>query len=129
DVDEQLPPALGDPELLTQVFLNLAQNACQAMGGQGRLGLSAARSEDQTAIVCRVEDTGPGIPPEVLPSLFLPFFTTKEKGTGLGLAISQRIIERHGGTIGARSLPGQGAAFIVRLPASKDAGAHPVEVA
>lgn len=116
DIEEGLPLAQGDAELLTQVFLNLAQNACQAMDGQGILGISAVLSGDKSFIVCRVEDTGPGIPPEILPSLFVPFFTTKEKGTGLGLAISQRIIERHGGTIGARSLPGQGAAFIVRLP-------------
>jgi signal transduction histidine kinase len=121
DLDDDLPNVPGDPELLTQVFLNLAQNACQAMNGAGRLGLSASLAENASLVVCRVEDTGPGIPPEVLGNLFVPFFTTKEKGTGLGLAISQRIIERHSGVISARSLPGQGAAFVVRLPTRQSA--------
>jgi signal transduction histidine kinase len=61
-------------------------------------------------------DNGPGIPPERLPHLFTPFFTTKSRGTGLGLAVSQRIIAQHGGTIRAESTPGQGALFHVYLP-------------
>jgi two-component system, NtrC family, sensor histidine kinase HydH len=116
DFEEPLPTCQGDPELLTQVFLNLLQNACQAMNGQGKLGISVKTSEAQKLLICRVEDTGPGISPETLVNLFVPFFTTKERGTGLGLAISQRIIEKHGGIISARSVPGQGATFLVKLP-------------
>jgi two-component system nitrogen regulation sensor histidine kinase GlnL len=63
-------------------------------------------------------DNGPGIPPDHLPHLFTPFFTTKSRGTGLGLAVSQRIIAEHGGTIRAESTPGQGAIFHVYLPVS-----------
>jgi signal transduction histidine kinase len=63
-----------------------------------------------------LSDTGQGIPPEVAGNIFHPYFTTKEKGTGLGLAITQIIIQGHGGSISADSTPGQGTAFIIRLP-------------
>ena len=62
-------------------------------------------------------DTGPGIPTEQQQHIFVPFFTTKQKGTGLGLAISQRIVKNHGGTLAVRSKPGEGATFVIRLPA------------
>lgn len=116
DFEDEIPNIQGDPELLTQVFLNLMQNACQAMSGQGRLGVSLESSSQQKKLICRIEDTGPGITPETLKNLFVPFFTTKQGGTGLGLAISQGIVQRHGGNISARSVPGQGATFTVKLP-------------
>ena len=65
----------------------------------------------------RVRDTGPGIPEAVRENLFIPFFTTKDRGTGLGLPICQRIVQSHGGTLEVHSRPGQGAEFVVRLPA------------
>jgi nitrogen-specific signal transduction histidine kinase len=68
-----------------------------------------------------VRDEGPGIDPEMMKNLFVPFVTTKDRGTGLGLAISQRIVEELGGRIDVRSQPGMGSAFTVALPA-----AHPV---
>ena len=65
-----------------------------------------------------IADTGPGIPPNVLPHIFEPFFTTKEEGegTGLGLSLVYGIVENHGGQIRARSVPGQGTRFIIKLP-------------
>jgi signal transduction histidine kinase len=70
-------------------------------------------------VLVRFRDHGPGIPPEILPRIFIPFFTTKDRGTGLGLAISQRIVEDAGGTIEVRSEVGQGATFTVVLPAAE----------
>ena len=63
-----------------------------------------------------VEDSGPGIPPEVIDRMFDPFFTTKTTGIGMGLAICRRVVERHGGRIWARSEPGKGAQFSLRIP-------------
>ena len=123
-----LPEAPVDPERLLQVFLNIAINAAQAMGGRGRLevvatvrrdsGSAAARAgAGHRRVAVRFRDHGPGIPPEVVPRIFIPFFTTKERGTGLGLAISQRIVEDAGGAIEVRSEVGRGADFTVVLPA------------
>jgi len=115
------PPLLpGDRDQLTQVFINLIGNAIDAMpdGGlltieTGLLGVGGYR----WACV-DVVDAGPGIPAELLPHIFEPFYTTKPEGagTGLGLPISRRIVEAHGGTLGAESLPGQGTRMRVRLP-------------
>ena len=66
-------------------------------------------------------DTGPGIPPDLMPRLFEPFATSKERGTGLGLAVSYRIIEEHYGTIQAANIPGGGAEFIVTIPQTESA--------
>jgi len=108
-----LPCRLGQ---LNQVFLNVLTNAIEAMDGQGRLTLTTL-AEDGFAVV-RIEDEGPGIPPDVLPHLFDPFFTTKEvgHGMGLGLSISYRIVEGHGGSLEAHNRPEGRAAFTVRLP-------------
>lgn len=111
--------AMLDSEQLHQVLLNLSQNALQAMEQtkEKKLSLSARREAER--IVVRVTDTGPGIAPENLPRLFEPFFSTKEvgKGSGLGLALCHGIVQQHGGTIEARSAPGQGATFEISLPA------------
>ena len=122
-----LPPVRADAEQLLQVFLNLALNAVQAMPDGGRLFVSSSirratrRGVAAAFLEVRFRDTGVGIPPGDLRSLFIPFFTTKEKGTGLGLPISQRIIENHGGTIEVRSQAGTGATFTVLLPVESDA--------
>jgi hypothetical protein len=110
---EGLPPVLADPFQLEQVFLNICLNACQAMAGGGMLTVRT-RKGDGTAVV-EIEDTGPGIPPDVRAQIFKPFFTTKRQGNGLGLAISARIIAEHGGHIGYRCPPEGGTTFTVTL--------------
>jgi signal transduction histidine kinase len=112
----------GNEQLLTQAFLNLCINACQAMGAEGTLSIHAMieiRSGHAYACV-EVADTGPGISEAVLSSIYKPFFTTKgEQGTGLGLAICQKIIETHKGTISATNRDSGGAVFTVRLPSTE----------
>ncbi|MFT7581590.1 MAG: two-component system sensor histidine kinase HydH [Myxococcota bacterium] len=126
-----IAPIRSDPELLRQVILNLSRNAIEAMApqGGGKLLLTTAltwrspnkdarfREMDQLAFVrIRVEDEGPGIPPEVMERLFIPFYTTKANGTGLGLAICQRIIKSLGGSIEISSRAGRGTTFGLFLP-------------
>jgi signal transduction histidine kinase len=121
--DDQLPSVAGDPESLHQVFLNLGQNALQAMPDGGTLEILTTRRRRSRLgygqfCEVRFRDTGIGIPRDRLKKLFIPFYTTKQKGTGLGLAISHRIIVQHGGTIEVRSTIGQGSTFSVFLPAA-----------
>lgn len=103
-----------DPDQLRQVILNLALNALQAIGKNGRITVTT-RQEDGWFIL-EVTDTGPGIDPTILPKLFEPFTTTKPAGTGLGLSIVHSIVREHRGKITARSQPGQGATFTIKLP-------------
>jgi signal transduction histidine kinase len=126
DIQTQLPKIMANQQQLTQVFLNLINNAIEAMPKGGALTVRAnqrqpaqvpwqqpAKSPD--AVQIEVTDTGCGIPPESLKSIFVPFFTTKEQGTGLGLAISQRIVESHNGELRIRSRKGEGTTFLVIL--------------
>ncbi len=131
-VDEMLPQVAGDPESLLQVFLNLGQNALQAMPDGGTLEILTTRRRRSRLgygqfCEVRFRDTGHGIPRDRLKKLFIPFYTTKQKGTGLGLAISHRIINQHGGTIEVRSTIGQGSTFSVFLPAAEPVPAHKIE--
>jgi two-component system, NtrC family, sensor kinase len=109
----------AESHLLQQVVFNLINNACQAMPEAGTLTLQSRRAEDNFLELI-VKDTGPGIPLDLHEKVFEPFFTTKSEGqgTGLGLSLSREIIRRSGGDILLKSVPGQGAEFIVRLPAS-----------
>lgn len=113
---QSVPPVRSNSGEIQQVFVNLINNAVQAMNGKGRLFVTS-RYEDGSVVVT-VRDTGAGIKKEHLTKLFTPFFTTKDpgKGTGLGLSIVHKIISEHGGSISVESEEGQGAAFIVRLP-------------
>ncbi|MBK6849207.1 MAG: GAF domain-containing protein [Proteobacteria bacterium] len=130
EIETQLAPDLPqvrvDPDQLHQVFLNLAINGLEAMGGQGQLHVEtrarqAFRGGRSTQLVeVSFADSGRGIPPEHLDSIFIPFFTTRERGTGLGLPICQRIVESHGGTIEVQSTPGRGSTFTVVLPSADD---------
>ena len=113
ELGKDLPPVLADPSQLEQVFLNICLNACQAMGGQGRLVIRTF--EVDGAVTIEIEDDGPGIPADIRQHIFKPFFTTKREGNGLGLAISARIVAEHGGHIGYRCPPGGGTIFAVTL--------------
>lgn len=104
---------LGDPTQLSQVLLNLLLNASQAIADKGTVSLLTY--EDAQNIYIKVIDTGCGIPAEVLPKIFDPFFSTK-KSTGLGLSVSYNIIKKHGGEIKAESKAGAGTTFFVQLP-------------
>jgi len=104
-----------DAKLIKQTLLNLMLNALQAMSARGGdLILSATRDSDHARI--DVIDTGTGIPPEALGKIFDAYYSTKKGGTGLGLAMSRRIILEHGGTLTARSEPGKGTDFTLRVP-------------
>jgi len=104
---------LADPTQLSQVFLNILINAAQAIKDKGTITLSTW--EDAKNIYAKIQDTGCGIPPDVLPKIFDPFFTTK-KGTGLGLSVSYNIIKQHQGDIRVESKLGEGTIFIIQLP-------------
>ena len=131
DEGEDLPDVRIDVEKLRQVIINLVQNAMQAMvaheGGRAReIRVETRRRERPERggvrpwVELRIHDSGPGISPEVLPKLFVPFYTTRERGTGLGLAISQRIIAEAGGAIRVRSHLGRGTTFTIHLPGSAE---------
>ncbi|MCX5798833.1 MAG: ATP-binding protein, partial [Proteobacteria bacterium] len=117
-----LPTIIADATQLKQVFLNIILNAAQAMEGRGNLTVTTVQEKKQIKV--KIQDTGPGIPPEIMDKLFSPFFTTKEKGTGLGLAISYGIIERHAGKIDIETKLGKGSTFIISLPVSADEDEH-----
>ena len=114
--DEDLPQALIDPDQVRQVFLNLINNAQDAIGEHGTITL--ATRHDDGAIRVTVADTGTGMTSEEMASIFHPFYTTKEvgKGTGLGLSVSLSIVEAMGGRIEVQSLPGAGSSFTVVFP-------------
>ncbi|MDE1863539.1 MAG: HAMP domain-containing histidine kinase [Thaumarchaeota archaeon] len=103
-----------DPILLEVVFENLLVNAKQAMKGDGTISIRTTKKDDFLAV--EIEDSGPGIPSDVLPKIFEPLFTTKQEGTGLGLPSCRNIIEQHGGTLRVESKAGSGATFTIRLP-------------
>jgi two-component system NtrC family sensor kinase len=113
-----LPTTSSDSSQLQQVFLNILNNAIDAIGKNGTITLKTAYRPDDQQIVIRISDTGPGIPKEMMAKVFDPFFTTKEvgKGTGLGLSISYSIIEKLGGTITVDSETGRGTTFTITLP-------------
>ena len=119
----EVEPGLPDIEVsanqIKQVFVNIINNACQAIASDapsGRIWITAKRVHDSVAV--SVTDSGPGMPEEIASRVFEPFFTTKPEGagTGLGLSISQGIVKEHGGRITLETPPGGGATFTVELP-------------
>ncbi len=126
-----LPQIPLDESLCEQAFVNLIQNAYDAMSHGGTLRLIAARanSASQDGVEVRIEDSGPGIPSELREQIFNPFVTTKKTGVGLGLSIVSRIIDGHHGTIrvenGRQGYDQQGARFVVFFPGGGDAGPNP----
>ncbi|MDB6140449.1 MAG: hypothetical protein JWO94_3521, partial [Verrucomicrobiaceae bacterium] len=115
---QSFDPAIGiidsDSDKLWQALVNLIRNARQAMPDGGRITLTTALADEELHIT--VADTGKGIPPENLPKLFTPFFTTKADGTGLGLVLVQQIIGEMEGTIACQSETGRGTSFVMSFP-------------
>jgi C4-dicarboxylate-specific signal transduction histidine kinase len=113
-----LPAVRADERRLSQVFLNLLLNAGDATGGAGRVRVAGRLEAGQ--VIVEVDDSGPGLSPEVRNRAFDPFFTTKEpgQGTGLGLAVCHGIMASFGGSIEAGEAPGGGARFTLRLQAA-----------
>ena len=124
--DPSIPEVRVDADRLTQVFLNLARNALQAMEGRGKLTITTgllldrriatAKGEHLPTLFVEVADSGPGIEPDVLEQLATPFFTTRAGGTGLGLALSRHWVARHDGSLEIHSVPGTGTRVRVELP-------------
>ena len=120
------PLIRADAAQLKQVLINLVRNAVDAVGNNGTITLRT-RTETKgrgphatTRAMLEVQDSGPGIPPEVQPRLFDPFFTTKASGTGLGLSIAVRILEKHGGQLEYTTVAGRGTTFRLVLPIASE---------
>ena len=116
---EPVPDIWADHNQLQEVLLHLIQNAQQAMVEAHGGGVLAIRvSQAATGVRIEVADDGPGIPPEDLPRIFNPFFTTKQPGDGrgLGLSVAHSIVAEHDGRIWAENRPGGGAVFTIELP-------------
>jgi two-component system NtrC family sensor kinase len=118
DLDRTLPPVFCDVAHIEQALLALVMNSIEALPRGGNLRLRSRHSPETKEAILQVQDDGAGIAAEVLPNLFEPFFTTRERGhsLGLGLAISRNIIERHRGRIKVESPPGRGTVFTITLP-------------
>jgi two-component system NtrC family sensor kinase len=120
DYAPDLPTVESDAAQLQQVFLNILNNAIDAIGKNGEINLRTNLISKTNTISVEIADNGPGIPKEALNKIFDPFFTTKEvgKGTGLGLSISFSIMEKLGGRIMVASEEGKGTTFTIYLPAT-----------
>ncbi len=120
NLDDGLPPVFIDEHQIQQVLVNLITNAVQAMSSGGRLVISSRPGKNGDSVEIGVADTGKGIPPEFLPHIFDPFFSTKgDGGTGLGLSVSYGIIKNHKGDIRVESKVGVGTTFTIELPLFK----------
>jgi two-component system, NtrC family, sensor histidine kinase HydH len=125
DYQSGLPSVMIDPELCEQALTNLILNACEAMGDQGgelwiRIHRALENDDESDRVVAEIEDSGPGVAPELREQIFNPFFTTKKTGVGLGLAIVSKIVDAHGGVLTLTSQPGHGACFRLVLPAAAE---------
>ena len=120
--DGDLPPVCLNDNFCEQIFVNLAQNAYEAMSDQGggtlRVSIARAERDARPGIEVRVADSGPGISAELREPIFNPFVTTKKTGVGLGLSIVSRIVDEHHGSIGLARGGGRGTCFVVFFPAA-----------
>ena len=121
EVADGLPEVFGSPNQLQQIFVNLINNAAQAIATTGKPGTVTVRARPWLeGVAIDVEDTGPGVPADLAERIFEPFFTTKREGegTGLGLSICQGLVKEHGGRLSLRTTSDVGATFTVELPAA-----------
>ena len=118
DLSEDLPTIKSDRGQLQQVFLNVVNNAMDAMGRGGEIGISSIWVVDEEMVRVKIRDNGCGIPPDELTRIFEPFFTTKGqgKGTGLGLSITYGIINKLGGKVSVESQANKGTTFTIEIP-------------
>ncbi len=128
-LDSSVPsPFQADPQQLKQVLINLIKNAAESIGHDGTITLRARngnvplKGNTTDVVMLEVEDTGPGMSPEVQQRLFDPFYSTKENGTGLGLPIAVQIIDKHGGALELETAVGRGTIFSIVLPICKPTG-------
>jgi two-component system, NtrC family, sensor histidine kinase HydH len=135
EYESSLPAVALDDSLLEQAFVNIVQNAYDAMGATGgvlrvKVGRSREKqqdkAEDREGVAVRISDSGPGIPLELREQIFNPFVTTKKTGVGLGLSIVSKIVDGHHGTIRIESggTDGKGACFVMFFPPAGDAEAN-----
>ena len=125
-----LPPILMDESLCEQAFLNLVQNAYEAMeekGGALRVDITPATRNDQHGVEVRLTDTGPGVPDELREEIFNPFVTTKKTGIGLGLSIVSKIVDGHHGSIQVENGGQGGAVFTLFFPLAEAAAPRPAQ--
>ena len=115
-IDNNVDSLYADNELISQVLINLLNNAYDAVVGKddAKIIIRVLLNMDQKVSIS-IEDNGPGIPDNVMEKIFIPFFTTKENGTGIGLSLSRQIMRLHGGNINVQSEKGKGSAFILRF--------------
>lgn len=128
DYSPDLPSIISDSTQLQQAFLNILNNAIDAIGKDGEILIRTSFIAKNNAVAIEISDNGPGIPKEALHKIFDPFFTTKEvgKGTGLGLSISYSIVEKLGGRIMVASQEGVGTTFTIYLPAPTEKISHSI---
>jgi two-component system sensor histidine kinase AtoS len=124
ELDEHLPKTAADPMQLHQVFLNLIQNALDAIPDRGVVTVRTMHDQQEHAIMIEVRDTGRGIDESAMDKVFRPFFTTKNDGTGLGLPVSMQIVEQHGGNMTVGRNPGGGTVFTITIPVHEEGRAE-----
>lgn len=127
-LSSHLPPIKGDLQQIQQIFVNLINNACDAMAAKtAPKKITIEAREMNSNIRVEITDTGPGIPEKDQERLFEPFFTTKPegRGTGLGLTVCRQIVEDHQGRMGFRSVEGEAAVFWIDLPTTQETGTIP----
>jgi signal transduction histidine kinase len=117
----ELPLVQADPEQMKRALINLIDNAAEALekASAKEIWLRTTLDSERDVVELVVADSGPGIPPDALEKLFLPYFSTKQRGTGLGLAIVSRIISEHNGTIRVEDNRPTGAKFVIELPVER----------
>ena len=119
-----IPPVRADHQLCERLFVNLILNSYEAINGRGgmlSLSVAAEKSDDRPGVLVSVDDSGPGIPPELEGHIFDPFFTSKKEGVGLGLSIAAKIVDDHRGWIRLDTKAAEGAHFRLFLPLNPEA--------
>ncbi len=116
EIERNLPDIWIDPQAVRRVFSNLFENAIAAMKGRGQIRIAISHESSRGILRIVVEDDGPGVPPEFVDRIFMPYFSTRDAGMGLGLTIVQRIVSEHRGSIYHTASAPSGATFTIDLP-------------